>query len=94
MSNVKKLKPANKPKNLNELIEGLPSPNVSNQDLRELLLQFIQEIPPDAGDFAARTKVKLDAFGMLIKLNQLEQKQSGTLDLVSIINEGDNEDDE
>ena len=93
MSNVKKL-PQKQPKNLNDLISGLPSPNVSNQDLRELLLQFIQEIPPDAGDFAARTKVKLDAFGMLIKLNQLEQKQTGTLDLVSIINEGDNEDDE
>ena len=52
------------------------------------------EIPPDAGDFAARTKVKLDAFGLLVKLNQLEQKQSGTLDLVSIINEGEDENDE
>lgn len=91
MSNVKKL-PQKQPKNLNDLISGLPSPNVSNQDLRELLLQFIQEIPPDAGDFAARTKVKLDAFGMLIKLNQLEQKQSGTADLVSIITEGDDDD--
>lgn len=91
MSNVKKL-PQKQPKNLNDLISGLPSPNVSNQDLRELLLQFIQEIPPDAGDFAARTKVKLDAFGMLIKLNQLEQKQTGTADLVSIITEGDDDD--
>jgi len=88
---VKKL-PQKQPKNLNDLISGLPSPNVSNQDLRELLLQFIQEIPPDAGDFAARTKVKLDAFGMLIKLNQLEQKQTGTADLVSIITEGDDDD--
>lgn len=91
MSNVKKL-PQKQPKNLNDLISGLPSPNVSNQDLRELLLQFIQEIPPDAGDFAARTKVKLDAFGMLIKLNQLEQKQTGTADLVSIITEGEDDD--
>lgn len=93
MSNVKKL-PQKQPKNLNDLIEGLPSPNVSNQDLRELLLQFITEIPADSGDLANRTKVKLEAFGMLIKLNQMEQKQTGTADLVSIITEGDNNDDE
>ena len=80
------------PKNLNELIEGLATPNVSNQEIRELLLQFITEIPPDAGDLANRTKVKLDAFGLLVKLNQMEQKQSGTADLVSIITEGEDDD--
>ena len=90
--NVKKLTPIVKPKNLNDLISTLPSPNVSNQDLRELLLQFIQEIPPDSGDLANRTKVKLEAFSLLVKLNQLDQKNSGTLDLVSIITEGDEND--
>ena len=94
MSNLKKLPMKNKPKNLNDLIETLPSPNVSNQDLRELLLQFITEIQPDSGDFANRTKVKLDAFGLLVKLNQMEQKQSGTADLVSIITEGEEDNDE
>lgn len=89
---VKKLNPIAKPKNLNDLISTLPSPNVSNQDLRELLLQFIQEIPPDAGDLANRMKVKLEAFNLLVKLNQLDQKNSGTLDLVSIITEGDEDD--
>lgn len=94
MSNLKKLPQRQKPKNLNDLIETLPTPNVSNQDLRELLLQFITEIPADSGDLANRTKVKLEAFGLLVKLNQLDQKQSGTLDLVSIINEGEETDDE
>lgn len=89
---VLKMKPKKAPKNLNELIEGLPSPVVSNNDLRELLLQFITEIPPDAGELANRTKVKLEAFALLVKLNQLEQKQSGTLDLVSIIDEGEPDD--
>lgn len=80
------------PKNLNELIEGLATPNVSNQEIRELLLQFITEIPPDAGDLANRTKVKLEALTLLVKLNQLDQKQSGTADLVSIITEGEDDD--
>jgi len=39
-------------------------------------------------------KVKLEAFNLLVKLNQLDQKNSGTLDLVSIITEGDEENDE
>ena len=82
------------PKNLNELIEGLATPNVSNQEIRELLLQFITEIPPDAGDLANRTKVKLEALTLLVKLNQLDQKQSGTADLVSIITEGEEDNDE
>jgi len=92
MSNLKKLPMKNTPKNLNELIEGLATPNVSNQEIRELLLQFITEIPPDAGDLANRTKVKLEALTLLVKLNQLDQKQSGTADLVSIITEGEDDD--
>ena len=61
------------PKNLNDLISNLPTPDLSNSDIRELLLQFIQEIPNDdpAGVYAAKAKVKLDAFNLLIKLNQL-----------------------
>lgn len=94
MTKVLQMKQKKLPKNLNDLIEGLPSPNLSNQDLRELLLQFITEIPPDAGELANRTKVKLEAFGMLIKLNQMDAKQSGTADLVSIITEGEETDDE
>lgn len=94
MSNVKKLPVKKQPKNLNELIEKLPSPVLSNNDLRELLLQFIMEIPPDSGDLANRTKVKLEAFNLLVKLNQLDQKQMGNADLITILNEGEDQDDE
>jgi hypothetical protein len=87
-------KPKKQPKNLNELIEDLPSPSISNDGIRELLLKFITEIGEDKEDGvgAPKTKAKLEAFGLLVKLNQLEQKQSGTADLVSIIEEGEGED--
>lgn len=86
------MKTKKQPKNLNDLISSLPTPNLSNQDLRELLLQFITEVPPDSGELANRTKIKLEAFGLLIKLNQMEQKNSGTADLVTIIEEGEDND--
>jgi len=52
------------------------------------------EIPPDSGDLANRTKVKLEAFNLLVKLNQLDQKQMGNADLITILNEGEDQDDE
>ncbi len=84
------------PKNLNDLISNLPTPDLSNSDIRELLLQFIQEIPNDdpAGVYAAKAKVKLDAFNLLIKLNQMEAKTAGTADLITLIDEEELENDE
>jgi hypothetical protein len=84
------------PKNLNDLISNLPTPDLSNSDIRELLLQFIQEIPNDdpAGVYAAKSKVKLDAFNLLIKLNQMEAKTAGTADLITLIDEEELENDE
>ena len=84
------------PKNLNDLISNLPTPDVSNSDIRELLLQFIQEIPNDdpSGVYAAKAKVKLDAFNLLIKLNQLEAKTAGTADLITLIDEEELDNDE
>jgi len=84
------------PKNLNDLISNLPTPDVSNSDIRELLLQFIQEIPNDdpSGVYAAKAKVKLDAFNLLIKLNQMEAKTAGTADLITLIDEEELENDE
>ena len=81
----------NQPKNLNDLINSLPTPNVSNSDIRELLLQFIQEVPADdpSGVYAAKAKVKLDAFALLIKLNQMEAKTAGTAELITLIEEED-----
>ena len=84
------------PKNLNDLISNLPTPDLSNSDIRELLLQFIQEIPNDdpGGVYAAKAKVKLDAFNLLIKLNQMEAKTAGTADLITLIDEEELENDE
>ena len=84
------------PKNLNDLISNLPTPDLSNSDIRELLLQFIQEIPNDdpSGVYAAKAKVKLDAFNLLIKLNQMEAKTAGTADLITLIDEEELENDE
>ncbi len=94
MSVIKLKKP--QPKNLNDLISNLPTPDVSNSDIRELLLQFIQEVPNDAPDgvYAAKAKVKLDAFNLLIKLNQMEAKTAGTADLITLIEEEELENDE
>lgn len=91
---VSPLKKVKKPKNLNELIEDLPTPSLSNDGIRELLLKFITECGEDKADAptAPKTRAKLDAISLLVKLNQLDQKQSGTADLISIIDEGVEED--
>ena len=52
--NIKK----EKAKNLAEMIDRLPTPALSNDGLRELLLQFIVEIPDDNPDAAFGTFAK------------------------------------
>lgn len=90
MGDIIKSKPnlkKQKAKNLAEMIEQLPTPALSNDGLRELLLQFIIEVPEDNPEaaFATRAKVKLDALNLLVKLNQMDQKTSGNADMMDII---------
>ena len=86
-----------RPKNLADLIDSLQTPEVSNNDLRELLLRFITEVPLDDPNspYAAKAKVRLDALGMLIKLNALEQKaNTNVADVIQLLGEADEEDQE
>ncbi len=52
---------------LKAIIDALPNPDVTNDDLKELVLQFIVETPSDDnnGHYASRAKVKLEALRLL-----------------------------
>ena len=54
-------------KNLFELIKHLPTADINNSDLKELVLQFIVEVPHDDPNskFAAKSQCKLSALKLL-----------------------------
>ena len=54
-------------KNLFEMIKHLPTADINNNDLKELVLQFIVEVPHDDHNskFAAKSQCKLSALKLL-----------------------------
>ena len=76
-------------RSLADAIKRLPTPDVSNSDIRALVLKLILEIPndcPDSGN-ASRSKIKLEALKLLADINKGESSDGLTHELLSILEE-------
>jgi hypothetical protein len=74
-------------KNLFELIKNLPTADINNSDLKELVLQFIVEVPHDTADskFAAKSQCKLSALKLLSDIIRNEDMGSYEEELLGVL---------
>ena len=77
--------------NLAELINALPSPDVSNLDLKDLLLQLIVDTPGDdpGKHYSNRAKCKVEAIKLLIDINRNDNIGDYETELLDILNDND-----
>ncbi len=86
-NNVRKLHPVNKKKTLNQMLQQLPIQDLDNKDLIALIVQFLQETPDDKtlGDYATRSKVKLDALRLIHDILKTETKSAQHDELLDLL---------
>jgi hypothetical protein len=74
-------------RNLFELIKDLPTADINNSDLKELVLQFIVEVPHDPNDskFAAKSQCKLSALKLLSDIIRNEDMGSYEEELLGVL---------
>ena len=74
-------------RNLFELIKDLPTADINNSDLKELVLQFIVEVPHDTSDskFAAKSQCKLSALKLLSDIIRNEDMGSYEEELLGVL---------
>ncbi len=60
------MNPRTSKRTLKDIIKELPSPEVDTNDVKHLVLQLLTEIGEDGPNYAARSKVKLDALRLLL----------------------------
>jgi|TARA_R100000093_G_scaffold65918_1_gene36988 hypothetical protein len=80
-------------KSLHKLIKDLPSADVNGLDLKELVLQFIVEVPHDGPEakHAAKSNCKLAALKLLSEIIKNESTGNYEEELLQILS-GGNED--
>ena len=90
----KKLKKSSRNISLSDLINALPSDDLSNADLRSLLLQLVLDTPNDDKDkhYANKARVKLEAIKLLIDVNRNDSVSDYEAELLNIL--GDDADKE
>jgi len=83
-------------KNLFELIKHLPTADINNSDLKELVLQFIVEVPHDDPNskFAAKSQCKLSALKLLSDIIRNEDMGSYEEELLGVLGTGEEGDKE
>ena len=74
-------------KKLKDAIKHLPTPDLGNKDIKDLILRLILEVPEDEVDSgnAARSKVKLDALRLLTDINKQDSDSGIQQDLLDIL---------
>ncbi len=74
-------------KKLSQVIAQLPTVDVDDIGIKELVLRLIVETPDDApdGNNASRAKVKLDALRLLADINKNNSSKETHQDLLSIL---------
>jgi hypothetical protein len=72
---------------LDELLEQLTPPDVTDDDLKALVMRFILDTPNDdpGSRFAPRTNAKLQALSLLHAILQAQKKVGIADDLVSLL---------
>lgn len=80
-------RPAQLKKTLNQLIADLPSPDIESRGLKELVLQYITEVPLDdeASHHAAKTRCKLEALRLLNDIIRTEDAHEYEDELISVL---------
>lgn len=69
------------------MLQQLPIQDLDNKDLIALIVQFLQETPDDKtlGDYATRSKVKLDALRLIHDILKNETKSAQHDELLDLL---------
>ena len=91
MGKIAKLNQKQQRKTLNSLLQDLPLETLDNKDLIALIVQFLQETPDDKmmGDYATRSKVKLDALRLIHDILKAEGANAQHLELLDLLDDDD-----
>ena len=91
MGKIAKLNQKQQRKTLNSLLQDLPLETLDNKDLIALIVQFLQETPDDKmmGDYATRSKVKLDALRLIHDILKAEGQNAQHLELLDLLDDDD-----
>ena len=73
------------------MLQDLPLEDLDNKDLIALIVQFLQETPDDKtmGDYATRSKVKLDALRLIHDILKSDGQNAQHLELLDILDDDD-----
>ena len=89
------VKPPKKSKlnTLTNLIDALPTADISSADLKTLILQLILDTPSDDPHkpYANRSRVKLEALKLLSDINRNDTTSDYEAELLDILGKEDNE---
>ena len=89
------VKPTDKSKlnTLTNLIDALPTADISSADLKTLILQLILDTPSDdpSKPYANRSRVKLEALKLLSDINRNDTTSDYEAELLDILGKEDNE---
>tara|TARA_R100001530_G_scaffold135842_1_gene114156 strand:- start:3255 stop:3506 length:252 start_codon:yes stop_codon:yes gene_type:complete len=74
---------------LHSIIAALPTEDVQNTDLKQLILQLIMETPNDEGAYAVRGKLKLEALRLLSDIIRNDDSGSYEQNILDILTRND-----
>ena len=86
------MKKKSKLNTLTDLIDALPTADVSSSDLKTLILQLLLDTPSDdpLKPYANRSRVKLEALKLLADINRQDSVSDYEAELLDILGPDDN----